>query len=150
MAAVIDLHTGDRVRTLPERDLAPGPVPPRLRVLPGGGQGGRAPLRGPRPVPARRVFLVRRLVVAALAAVLVVLLAQGAGSVLASGAALVSSPPAASGEVYRVRPGDTLWSVAGALAPGMDTRVAVDELSALNGGTALEVGEELRLPASFG
>jgi Tfp pilus assembly protein FimV len=96
------------------------------------------------------VFLARRVVVGVVAAVLVVLLAQVAGVVLVSGAAVLSGTPAASGEVYDVRPGDTLWSIAGDLAPQMDPRVAVDELSALNGGASLDVGDRLQLPASFG
>lgn len=150
MAAVIDLHTGARVQGAPRPQAAGSPAPPRLRVIEGGGEGGRAPHRGPRAVPAHRVFLVRRLVVGVVAAVLVVLVAQAAGSVLVAGAAAVSGTPAASGDLYEVRSGDTLWSIAGELAPDVDPRVAVDDLAALNGGSSLEVGEQLRLPASFG
>jgi Tfp pilus assembly protein FimV len=48
---------------------------------------------------------------------------------------------------YVVQPGDTLWSVAAAVAPdGTDVRATVDELVGLNGGPALAVGQHLVLP----
>ena len=135
MAAVIDLQTGHRIE--------PGTEPrPQLRVLQGG--------RSPAALVARRTYLLRRVLVASVAVVLVVVLAQLVGSLAGSLAGAVDGPPAASGQVHVVRPGDTLWSLAGDLAPGLDRRVAVDDLLALNGERPLGVGQELQLPASFG
>ena len=47
-----------------------------------------------------------------------------------------------------VRPGDTLWSIASAVAEGADVRVVVDEIQELNGlsGSELVPGQTLRLP----
>jgi Tfp pilus assembly protein FimV len=59
-------------------------------------------------------------------------------------------PPAASGRTHVVEPGDTAWNLAARLAPGVDRRSAVDDLLALNGDSVLRVGQQLRLPASFG
>jgi hypothetical protein len=135
MAAVIDLHTGLQ---LPEP--AP-PSRPQLRLV----QGGRAP----QARALRRTFLVRRAFVLAVAAVVLVALAQVVGAVAGSVAEAFDSPPAASGQVHVVAPGETLWSVAGDLAPQLERRVAVDDLLALNGEAPLRVGQHLQLPASF-
>lgn len=52
----------------------------------------------------------------------------------------------AHGYLYRVRPGDTLWSITTELDPTGDPRPLVAELAGqLHGGTLL-VGEQLRLP----
>jgi nucleoid-associated protein YgaU len=47
-----------------------------------------------------------------------------------------------------VQPGDTLWSVATAVAGGEDVRVVVDRIQALNGleGAELVPGQVLQLP----
>jgi Tfp pilus assembly protein FimV len=48
---------------------------------------------------------------------------------------------------YVVAPGDTLWSIAAALAPaGTDVRATVDGLARANGGPGLVVGQRLALP----
>jgi Tfp pilus assembly protein FimV len=96
------------------------------------------------------VFLVRRAAVAAFAVIAILVLSQVVGSVLSAAGAVLSPRPAASGQVHTVRSGESLWSIAGDLAPGLDRRVAVDDLAALNGGADVRAGQELRLPASFG
>jgi nucleoid-associated protein YgaU len=65
-----------------------------------------------------------------------------AWSVLARG-----SEGARAGEPYRVRPGDTLWSIAGAHYGG-DPRQAVWRLRRENGlsGSEIRPGQVLRLP----
>jgi acyl dehydratase len=45
--------------------------------------------------------------------------------------------------VYVVQPGDTLWSVASQLDSDGDVRDTVDRLAALNGGSAIAVGQRL-------
>lgn len=106
-------------------------------------------------------FGVRRLVAAMLVAGAVVALALGAlelvvrpGGIPASAAG--SSPASASqpavlpagvaDRYYVVAPGDSLWSIARALAPHRDVRDYVDELKALNHGTALQPGQRIVLP----
>ena len=44
-----------------------------------------------------------------------------------------------------VAPGDTLWSIAAAVAPDADVRVTVDRLVELNGDAPIIVGQQLRL-----
>ena len=71
-------------------------------------------------------------------------LARIAGGV--PSAAGSSAPPAAVDTVV-VQPGDTLWSIAEAVAPGVDPRITVDRLVERNGGAPLVVGQELHVPA---
>ncbi|MEO7556590.1 MAG: LysM peptidoglycan-binding domain-containing protein [Acidimicrobiales bacterium] len=52
-------------------------------------------------------------------------------------------PPA--GATYVVQPGDTLWSIARRLAPNVDITAAVDRLAELNGSSAIQIGQRLRL-----
>ena len=117
---------------------------PQLRLIEGGAG---------RPAPAATVLLRRRLAALLLMVTCVVAVAVGAQAALRP---LVASPgggaSAASGVTqstggYTVQPGDTLWSVAAAIAPeGADVRATVDELADLNGGPTLAVGQRLALP----
>ena len=77
-----------------------------------------------------------------LGAVIVVLVAGQAG------AALGSSPLAAPGRPpsvvrYVVRPGDSLWTVAGRVAPDEDPRPVVDALEQARHGAPLLAGETI-------
>ena len=45
--------------------------------------------------------------------------------------------------VYVVEPGDTLWDIARALAPGEDPRALVHDLAGTAGGAALEPGQRI-------
>jgi nucleoid-associated protein YgaU len=69
------------------------------------------------------------------------------GSALASGDAVA----AASFETVTVMPGDTLWSIAGAVAPTADPREVIGEISRLNmlRGGELQIGQELAIPAEY-
>lgn len=142
MAAVIDLHTGERVLDAPRR--------PQLRLVQGGRQdAGSVASSAGRSQPTQRTYLVRRVVAVAVAAVVVLAVAQVLAGVGRIVAAEMDTAPATSGQVHVVQPGDTAWEIAGRLAPDLDRRVAVDQLLALNGQGAISVGQELRLPASF-
>jgi LysM repeat protein len=110
------------------------------------------PLRSvPRALPDRPTRIRRRRLVALLMAVGLFAAAATAGRALLGAATSVepSSPqpvdaPASSlGETYVVRPGDTLWSIAAAIAPDSDPRPVVDALRDANGGPELQVGERL-------
>lgn len=117
------------------------PDRPHLRVL----AGGRAPARlAQQAVYRRRRLVAALLTVAVLAASL--LLASAAVARNAGGV-----PSSAAGDPSRtvvVQPGDTLWSIAAAAAPGTDVRITVDRLVAANGGAPIVVGQELELPAA--
>lgn len=52
--------------------------------------------------------------------------------------------------VYMVQPGDTLWDIARALAPGEDPRAVVHELAGTAGGAALEPGQRIVIDAARG
>ncbi len=132
MAALISPHTSRHIRSEPQRPVGPT-ARPTLRVI----EGGRSPV-------LRRTYLRRRLIVAT-GAVLVLLV----GGQLVANVAGADSGPAVvpvSEQRHVVRPGDTLWSIAGELAPEVDRRVAVDDLIALNGDDTLQVGQQLVVP----
>jgi Tfp pilus assembly protein FimV len=63
-------------------------------------------------------------------------------SAAATSAAEVAAPP-----TVVVRPGDTLWTIAAAVAPDVDVRITVDRLVALNGSAPIVAGQQLELPA---
>ncbi|MCY3649629.1 MAG: LysM domain-containing protein [Acidimicrobiaceae bacterium] len=56
--------------------------------------------------------------------------------------------PAQLPGVYIVKPGDTLWDIAVAIAPGTDPRGLVHELADAVGGAALEPGQQIFLDAA--
>jgi hypothetical protein len=118
------------------------------------------PARSPsRPLPDRATRWRRRRLAALVAGTLLVVAVVGLAQVVApvlgssggpapaasSGSGPGSSSPVA-GEVYVVQPGDTLWTVAAAVAPGRDPRPVVDRLRDVNdtgGAGALDVGDRL-------
>jgi LysM repeat protein len=57
-----------------------------------------------------------------------------------------AAPAAPAPAVVTVHPGDTLWSIAGRVAPGADPRAEVADLQRRNGlsGAALRPGQLLR------
>jgi len=152
-----DYQASPALRLLPTT-VPPGPVAPvrpALRVL----EGGRAPAGLARQATFRRRRRVALALVGATIVVLVLLVSAisarlaGGGhpssaagapsptSAVATGAAGVAAP---SGWV--VGPGDTLWSIASAVAPDVDVRITVDRLVALNGEDPIVQGERLELP----
>ncbi|PRY48747.1 LysM domain-containing protein [Geodermatophilus tzadiensis] len=129
-----------RARRDPAR---PGGRPPRARAAAGAVRGGRA--AAPAPARLRLTRRGRRLVLA---------LALGGALVLGS----VVAPWVTGGEAglrlagessVVVRPGDTVWSIAGEVAGGeQDVRVVVDAIEELNDleGAGVVPGQVLRLP----
>ena len=105
----------------------------------------------PRPALARAVYRRRRLGVLITIGLLVAvgLNVMGAPSSGASRSPLPAAGTDSAAE-YVVQPGDSLWSIAGKLAPDADRRVVVDRLAATNTGADLQVGQRLVLPASLG
>ncbi|MDP9824606.1 LysM peptidoglycan-binding domain-containing protein [Kineosporia succinea] len=123
---------------------SPHPRPrPRLRVV---GENERA-LSGPPPLRlTRRGRLVVRGGVLLLGVVAVV-----------AGVLLLTRPAEAGSAVghvpvsyHRVLPGETLWEIAGDVAPGTDRRDTVAEIIELNAlpGAAVGAGQRIALPGS--
>jgi hypothetical protein len=149
----------------PARHRRPTTSRPRPRAVPGAGGHHSPGSRGSAPVVSlsagtaralpdhatrvRRRRLAALLLAMAVAAALVV----GTQAALAAGRGVSPSspepaPPAgapAAGDTYVVRPGDTLWSIAAAIAPESDPRPIVHALRDANGGPQLDVGQRLRV-----
>lgn len=73
--------------------------------------------------------------------------ALSGGSAVASGA----DAPAVTVETVTVMPGDTLWSIASTVAPEVDPRDVIGEISRMNllHGGELQIGQELAIPAQY-
>ena len=102
--------------------------------------------------PATQVFVRRRLMVAMVFIAVVVALSVGAGSVLANRGGAPASTSAvrpasvSSAASYVVQPGDTIWSIAQRFHGEGSQMRYVDALVAINGGSALQVGQVMTLP----
>ena len=112
-------------------------------------QSRRAPSAAVVAAPTRALRLTRRgrlAVTLLMAATLAVLALVGARTALAD----TFTSNAAPVEQVVVLPGDTLWSIAQAQAPGGDVREVVAEIRDLNQLTSsrLMVGQELMVPAA--
>ncbi len=105
------------------------------------------------PSPSIRLRLTTRgrrvlLLLAALPlAAGIAIAAIGGGSAVASGQALST----ASFQTVTVMPGDTLWSIASEVAPKLDPREVVGEISRLNllRDGVLQIGQEIAIPTRF-
>jgi len=98
--------------------------------------------------PEARVYRRRRLaVLCAVLSVLVLpaLLVAASGATTVTPASTPAPAVAPARSVYVVQPGDTLWSIAHEVDPTGDPRETVDRLVDLNGGSALQPGQRLRL-----
>ena len=78
-------------------------------------------------------------------AVAVGLSALGVGLRVAHASAELEGPAPAL-DVYVVQPGDTLWTIAGHLAPAVGTARAVAALSDSAGGASLVPGQRIIVP----
>ena len=131
------------------------PCPPALTLVPAGVSPAPAPaappqtVRLPESVYRRRWLAVAMILVAALTLVL----ALGRPDRVPPGeanpwpATVDASLPADLPGVYVVQPGDTLWDIALAIAPG-DPRALVHDLSEAAGGAALQPGQQIVIGAS--
>lgn len=105
------------------------------------------------PVPATRLRITARgrRVLAGLVALPVA--GAIAFAVLSGGSALALGEQTTGNtfETVTVQPGDTLWSIAGEVAPDVDPRDAVAAISRLNliDGGVIEVGQHLAIPAQY-
>ena len=121
----------------------------------------RPPVRAnPRPVarsaarPAPHAVLEptpsvgRRRVVGVACAAVVALTAIAIGFGVGHASAESDGVPAPRA-VYVVQPGDTLWAIAGKVAPGINPARAVDALRSAAGGSALTPGQRIALPDSL-
>jgi len=108
----------------PERMLWPEPIARRMR---------RSTLR------ARR----RALVLAAVATAAVSMLAGPLGS---QGHGATSQLPGVAGTVYRVRPGDTVWSIASRFDRGGDPRPLAEAIARETGSAVVVPGERIAIP----
>jgi Tfp pilus assembly protein FimV len=116
---------------------------PSLRLI----EGGRSP-----QVLAQQQRYQRRRAVAVVVALVVGLLGVRGAAVVVSGLVAGTAGPGSTlvaTTTHRASAGDTLWEIAGRYAPGIDRRIAMDDLLAINGGATLQVGQEVLLPASW-
>jgi hypothetical protein len=136
-----DFEEYEELEELRDIDIGRAPPPPRLALV---GEPRAAVRRSPRTTPAT---YRRRRIVAVLVA-LAVVVAVGRVGVTLGGSPLVTPerPPASQpAGAHVVQPGDSLWSIAQALAPGEDPRPLVDELSRERGNAPLRPGEVIDL-----
>ena len=143
-AHYLEADAGNGTRTRPDLRLVTLPVVtvPAATLRP----------RADRPAPPLRLTRRGRIVVAAMAALLVAAL-----SLIAAGAAQAISHtgpahPAGSAHLAQVvvQPGQSLWSVAESADPNADTRLVIQqitELNSLNGDTVF-AGQRLWVPRS--
>ena len=89
------------------------------------------------------VYRRRRLLVLGAALVLAALVLAAVTSLQANASRFDGEPAATV--TYVVEPGDTVWSIAEALAPDADPRPVVDAIVEANGGARLDVGQRLVL-----
>jgi hypothetical protein len=133
---------------------------PRLRLVEGedrrgGGRSAVAAAAGPARAAHRPVRLTHRgrlvlVVLLALVATAVLFAVGLVPSQASTGASLPPlSPGAAGAHTLIAQPGDTLWSIAVRIAPGVDPRVTVQRVIDANhlGGVSIEAGQTLVLPS---
>jgi hypothetical protein len=100
------------------------------------------PTTRPHRPATRAVYLRRRITVVVLGMALVVVMAQAGAALGGSALAAPERRPAVLTHTV-VRPGDSLWSVAQRLAPGVDPRPVVDALAQARHGVPLTPGERV-------
>jgi hypothetical protein len=152
MATLTALHPAPGTRL---RMAGPG-LDPRALVRPAAAYTVVVPARhreritsvrhGARPtaVQTTTVYVRRRLLVAALLLAVVVAVWGGAGGALAGGTGRADLPPVRATTV--ARSGDTLWGFAALYHGDRPTDEYLADLEALNGGSNLQIGQQVLLP----
>ena len=139
-----------RARVVPLRSVPDSFRPDSLQPVPGRPERVVIVHRQPRPRVTRSqraaVYWRRRAIAAALG-LGIVLTAAHAGVAL-GGSTTNTSGRSPHPHVARVvvRQGDTLWSIAGRIAPGSDPRAVVDALVAAGAPSDLHPGDTIKLP----
>lgn len=109
-------------------------------------------IQAPIQIPATRLRITargRRVLLALAATPLAVGIALSA---LAGGSALASGDAASvTFETITVMPGDTLWSIAGEVAPSVDPRTVIDDITRLNNLSSgiIQVGADIAIPTQY-
>lgn len=108
----------------------------------------QAPARSAQPTAAQ--FRRRRIVVGTLL-VLPMLAAAYFFGYGAAQAGADSTPSAATFETVTVMPGDSLWSIAGEVAPNADPQTVISEIVALNQleSATVQPGQQIAIPAEY-
>jgi len=143
--AVIPVRSADRyART--QRAVAQYPHRPQYSVVV------PSRLAAPRQVasrPTTQVYIRRRLLVALVLLTVVAAVWLGAGDVVANRGGEPASASAVrpvSSQTYIVQPGDTMWSIARVHHGERSLSDYVDLLIEQNGGTLLQIGQQVVLP----
>jgi hypothetical protein len=118
-------------------------APPRATAVRPGSACRESARREPAATYRRRRLVAVVVVVAVLA--LVVVVAGRAGAALGGTPLAASERPPSAPTEYVVQPGDSLWAIAAALAPGEDPRPVVDRLLRIHGRGPLQPGETFAL-----
>jgi nucleoid-associated protein YgaU len=105
------------------------------------------------PHQAPIAYWRRRLVVGALALVVLLLASAGLrsaagalGIVPASGSERAPASNVSPARTYVVQPGDTVWKIARRLQPQGEVRPLVDRIVKANGGASVQIGDRLEVP----
>ena len=104
-----------------------------------------------RPATRLRLTARGRRVIAALIALPIAAMIALAGFNAASAIASSETATSVSFETVTVLPGDSLWSIAGEIAPASDPRDVVDAIIRLNllGDGTIFAGQELAIPLKY-
>lgn len=143
--ALIPVRTADRY-SRPQRALAQYPQAQRYSVVV------PSRLAAPRQAasrPTTQVYIRRRLLVALVLLTVVAAVWLGAGDVVANRGGEPASASAVrpvSSQTYIVQPGDTMWSIARVHHGERSLSDYVDLLIEQNGGTLLQIGQQVVLP----
>lgn len=140
MAAVLVPAPRSHPAPAARRPGAAAPGRPQLRLIPGG----RSPAALAATYRRRRVVAV---LVVVTVLVIAVQLAQALSGVAAGWAAPGSEPIDGPTVTVEAGAGDTLWSLARQVHPDGDVRPVVDAMVADRGTAAVEVGDQVRVPA---